>query len=87
MIGLLDYDIQVSTSNQIIIPNLEIMKLATYYKREENTYCRLLDFTDTELSNYDKIFFFSELAHHPQIPKQFLRANNVIFGGTAFTDG
>ena len=87
MIGLLDYDIQVSTSNQIIIPNLEIMKLATYYKREENTYCRLLDLTDTELASYDKIFFFSELAHNPRIPEQFLRATNVIFGGTAFTEG
>ena len=34
MIGLVDYDIQVSTSSQLIIPNLEIMKLATYYKLE-----------------------------------------------------
>ena len=34
MIGLVDYDIQVDNSNQIIIPNLEIMKLATYYRLE-----------------------------------------------------
>ncbi len=87
MIGLLDYDAQISTSTRIIIPNLEIMKLATYYKLEENKFCRLLDLNDTELSSYDKIYFFSETAGEPQIPPAFLRANNVIFGGTAFTDG
>ena len=87
MIGLLDYDAQISTSTRIIIPNLEIMKLATYYKLEENKFCRLLDLNDTELSSYDKIYFFSETAGEPQIPPAFLRTNNVIFGGTAFTGG
>ena len=42
MIGLVDFDLQTSTSTSLLIPNLEIMKLATYYKKEENTFCRLI---------------------------------------------
>lgn len=87
MIGLVDYDIYSSTSGRLIIPNIEIMKLATYYRVEENQFCRLLDLNEQDLSFYDKIYFFSESAVCPQIPEPFLRANNVVFGGTAFTNG
>lgn len=86
MIGLVDYDLQTSTSIKLAPPNLEIMKLAAYYKREENTFCRLISLDETELSSYDKIFFFSEQDRIPNIPAQFLRAENVIYGGTAFTN-
>lgn len=85
MIGLLDYDWLQSKKTSVLIPNLEIMKLATYYKVEENHFCRLLTLEDQELSSYDKIYFFSELATSPHIPEQYLRANNVEFGGAAFT--
>ena len=61
------------------------MKLATYYKREENHFCRLLTLEEQELESYDKIYFYSETSIHPTIPEQFLRANNVEYGGTAFT--
>lgn len=87
MYGLVDYDIQTSTSKTFLIPNLEIMKLASYYMVEENTFCKLIDLNETELSSYEKIFFFSELDEQPTVPLQFLRANNVVFGGTAFTNG
>lgn len=87
MIGLVDYDLQLSTSTQLLVPNLEIMKLATYYKLEENTFCRLINLNETELTGYDKIYFFSETSIAPEIPPMFLRANNVIFGGTTFTNG
>ena len=87
MIGLVDYDWQVSTSTQLLIPNLEIMKLATYYKLEENIFCRLINLNETQLEGYDKIYFFSQLNDNPQIPEPFLRAKNVIFGGTTFTNG
>lgn len=87
IVGLLDYDILQSTSTSLIIPNLEIMKLATYYKIEENQFCRLLTLEEQELDSYEKIYFFSETGKKLLIPKQFLRANNVIFGGSAFTNG
>lgn len=85
MIGLLDYDLLQSKKTSVLIPNLEIMKLATYYRVEENHFCRLLTLDDTELTSYDKIYFFSETAKSPQIPEAYLRANNVEFGGAAFT--
>ena len=85
MIGLLDYDWFQSKKTSILIPNLEIMKLATYYKIEENHFCRLLTLDEQELESYDKIYFFSEISHNIEIPKQYLRANNVEYGGAAFT--
>lgn len=84
MIGLVDFSLQQSTSTSMLIPNLEIMKLATYYRTEEKQYCRLIGLDETELDGYDKIFFFSE--HHSQnVPPAFLSSKNVAFGGTAFT--
>lgn len=87
MIGLLDYDCLQSESTTRIIPNLEIMKLATYYKTEENHFCRLLSLDEKELDSYEKIYFFSETGRKLLIPDSFKRANNVIYGGTAFTNG
>ncbi len=34
MIGLVDWDFQINTSMRLCPPNLEIMKLANYYKSE-----------------------------------------------------
>ena len=87
MIGLLDYDYSSSTSVRLLVPNIEIMKLATYYKIEENQFCRLLTLEEEDLTNYDKIYFFSESSLNPIIPANFLRAKNIIYGGTAFTNG
>ena len=85
MIGLVDYDLQTSSSNKLIPPNIEIMKLATYYKNEENTFSRLISLKETELSSYDIIYFFSEAEVQPEVPIQF-KGTNVIYGGTAFTN-
>lgn len=85
MIGLLDWDIYNSTSTRRIIPNLEIMKLYSYYLREENQFCKLLTPDTIQLDNYEKIYFFSEAEIQPKIPNQYNQAQNVIFGGTAFT--
>lgn len=87
MIGLVDYDFCKSNKTSVLIPNIEIMKLANYYKTEKNHFCRLLTLEEQELSSYDKIYFFSELNKNPQIPEQYLRANNIFYGGTAFTNG
>ena len=86
MIGLLDYDFCTSKKNSVLIPNLEIMKLATYYKIEENQFCKLLSLEETDLSAYDLIFFFSEFHNKPNIPNNYLRNSNVIYGGSALTN-
>ena len=86
MIGLLDLDWELSTSSSRLVPNIEIMKLATYYKVEENQFCRLLSLDEQELTNYDKIYCFSENGENSILPENYLRAKNVIYGGTAFTN-
>ena len=63
------------------------MKLATYYQQEENTFCRLINLDETELTNYKKIYIFSESKDFTTVPEAFLRAPNIIYGGTAFTGG
>ena len=67
-------------------PNLEIMKLAEYYKREENKFCRLINLDETELSGYEKIYVFSENDNCISLPEAIRRAPNVILGGSAFTN-
>ena len=86
MIGLLDLDLQTSKSINLNPPNLEIMKLATYYRIEENLFCNLISLTDTVLEGYDIIYCFSE-ADNPVIPDMLRRQSNVIYGGTGFTNG
>ena len=81
IIGLVDYDL---LSGNLKVPNVEIMKLASYYKTEEGRFCRLLRLEEEELSSYHKIFFFSEKENH-DIPLAFKKSNNVIYGGTGFT--
>lgn len=88
MIGLIDYDLQTCQSSRLHPPNLEIMKLATYYKIEQQQFCRLIPIINNEdLTHYDEIYFFSEAESPPKIPEYFLRAKNVTYGGTAFTNG
>ena len=86
MIGLVDLALQQWDKPQLCPPNLEIMKLAAYYKQEENQFCRLLSLDETELTGYDKIYVFSEYKQFAKIPPAFASAPNVILGGTAFTN-
>ncbi len=85
MIGLYDYDIRASSS-RLLLPNLEIMKLYNYYKVEENKFTRFIDPLDTT-EDYDLIYFFSEQYQSPEIPSVIKKNKNVIYGGTALTNG
>lgn len=87
MIGLVDLQLQQWQKPSLCPPNLEIMKLASYYQREENKFCRIIGLNETELGGYEKIYVFSESKDFITIPEVFKRAPNVIFGGTAFTNG
>ena len=87
MIGLVDLQLQSWDKPQLCPPNLEIMKLATYYQTEENKFCRLVNLNETEFGGYEKIYVFSESKQYTTIPEAFRRANNIVYGGTAFTNG
>lgn len=86
MIGLVDYDLWENSSTRLYVPNLEIMKLATYYKLEKKQFCRLVSPQETELTGYDKIYFFSEQSDC-QVPEAFKKFENIEYGGLAFTRG
>ena len=87
MIGLVDLQLQSWDKTQLCPPNLEIMKLATYYQNEENKFCRLIGLDETEFGGYEKVYIFSESKDYTTVPEAFRRAPNVIYGGTAFTNG
>ena len=87
MIGLIDLQLQSWDKPQLCPPNLEIMKLASYYRYEENKFCRLIDLKETEFSGYEYIYIFSESKDYITVPDALKRASNVIYGGTAFTNG
>ena len=87
MIGLVDLQLQSWDKLQLCPPNLEIMKLATYYKFEENKFCRLINLDETEFGGYERIYVFSESKKFITVPDAFKRASNIIYGGTAFTNG
>jgi hypothetical protein len=87
MIGLVDLQLQSWTKPQLCPPNLEIMKLATYYQTEENKFCRIINLDETEFGGYEKVYIFSESKDFITVPEAFKRADNVIYGGTAFTNG
>ena len=85
MIGLVDLDLyQKSSSTSLYYPNIEIMKLASYYKIEERQFCRLLSPEENNLEAYDKIFLFSE-QDRVDIPMEYKQAKNIVYGGSAFT--
>ena len=85
MIGLVDLNFQ-KAKQTLPPPNLEIMKLAEYYKREENQFCRIIHLDETEFSSYEKIYIFSENDNCIEVPEAMKRATNIIYGGTAFTN-
>lgn len=87
MIGLVDLQLQQWPKLQLCPPNIEIMKLATYYKQEENKFCRIVGLEEEDLSIYSKVYVFSESESYITVPDAFKRASNVIYGGTAFTNG
>lgn len=87
MIGLIDYDLQSSTSINLTPPNLEIMKLAAYYRLEENTFCQLVPLDKNVENEYDQLYVFSESETPVILPPNLIAAKNIVLGGTAFTNG
>ena len=63
------------------------MKLATYYQFEENKHCRLINLDEKEFGGYEKIYVFSESKDYITVPEALRKATNVVYGGTAFTNG
>lgn len=47
------------------------MKLAEYYKHEENMFCRIIGLEETEFGGYDKIYVFSENDNYITVPDAF----------------
>lgn len=86
MIGLIDLDLQLSNGLTLHPPNLEVMKLATYYKIEEQKFCRLIDLNETELAGYSKIYICSEIYNMTSIPKHFLSAPSIVLCGSGLTN-
>ena len=87
MIGLLDLNLmEKSTDTKLFHPNLEIMKLASYYQIEMEQFCRLMTLDPhQDLSNYDKIYVYAEFP--AEFPDFLKGKRNVIIGGPAFTNG
>lgn len=86
MIGLVDYDWFFIPSQKYLIPNLEIMKLATYFSKEKSLFCRLMTLDEEDLDKYEKIYFISEFSNKVTVPPSFLRASNVQYRGANFTN-
>lgn len=84
MIGFYDLDL---FQNPLGSPNIEIMKLASYYQKEERQFCRLILPGETDLDGYEKIYVFSENDEHDRVPLEIRKLNNVIYGGSSFTKG
>lgn len=86
MVGLIDLDFITAPNDKLPFPNLEIMKLASYYTTELNQFNRLITLNDTDFSNYDVVYCFSENPL-PIVPPQFKSISNIVYGGTGFTNG
>lgn len=84
MIGLLDLDLM--NDKKLGIPNVEIMKLSSYYQQEERQFCRLLRLDENDLSTYDKIYIASENENYV-IPENYKKAKNVFYCGSGFNNG
>lgn len=87
MIGIIDYDLFTkSKGSKLYYPNLEVMKIYSYYKWDKAQFCRLIP-PDEEIdtSSYELIYFCSNDIECV-IPQSF-RAQNVIYCGQAFGRG
>ena len=85
MIGLIDYDLYLSTTNKKIgLPNLEIMKLSEYYKIEKGEYVKLILPQEKDFEGYEKIYFRSDTTNN--IP-DYYKNKKITFGGIAFEEG
>lgn len=81
MIGLLDYD--ALANQKIRYPNLELMKMATYLRRNRQSYRLVVDLDDLDI--YSEIYLFQNDSNL-DYPTFILKRKNVKWFGLAFTD-
>ena len=82
MIGLLDYD--ALQQKKIRYPNLELMKMATYLRRNRQSVQIIVDLENLEF--YSEIYLFQDDDSLPY-PSSILRRRNVKWFGLAFSSG
>ena len=83
MIGFFDLDLYYS--NSLTLPNLELMKLARYYRVEEKIFSRLIKPDEEDFDGYDKIFVCSNNA--VKLPEKIRETKKFELVGPAFTAG
>lgn len=81
-IGLLDQDALSSPST--FLPNLEIMKLSTYYKKNKNYVSFILD--PNKIERYNKVVLRKDINDGEYLSELFLE-DKCEYGGLAFTNG
>ena len=80
-IGLIDYDALLYPEN--FFPNIDIMKLSNYYKKERHITSLILN--TNNLERYTKIFFRKE-NDDGVYPSKVLLRENCEYGGEAFSN-
>lgn len=86
MIGLYDCDLfSHSSLVRLPLPNLEAMKLSSYFVLNERKFCRLMFPSEQEFSGYETIYCFGEFNN--EIPMQFRKAERLELVGTSFNNG
>lgn len=81
-IGLLDQDAISSPTS--FLPNLEIMKLSTYYKKNKNFVSFILD--PSKIERYTKIILRKDM-NDGEYLSNILLEDKCEYGGLAFTNG
>lgn len=81
-IGLLDQD--ALSSPNTFLPNLEIMKLSTYYKKNKNYVSFILD--PNKIERYNKVVLRKDMNDGEYLSELFLE-DKCEYGGLAFTNG
>lgn len=79
-IGLIDYDAFSSPSR--FFPNLEIMKLSSFFKKDKNIVKLILNFSN--LDRYSK-FYLRKNIGDDDYPSSLIIDNRCEYGGLAFT--
>lgn len=79
-IGLIDWDLLTCSSGRI--PNLDLMKLSTYYKKNREITKLLIDFNNMNL--YNKIYLKQDFSY--KYPSDLLVNRNLIFEGMKFSN-
>ena len=79
-IGLIDWDLLTCSSGRI--PNLDLMKLSTYYKKNREITKLLIEFSNMNL--YSKIYLKQDFSY--KYPSDLLVNRNLIFEGMKFSN-